>query len=237
MVPPAAAGLVAAAAEAAAFAATIPLMPKNAMPRVVRAALTITLVPLLWNADPFRAYTESMTMAVVERAIAGAAFGLAAAIVAGAVNAAGDAIDIALGSPPFAQRAPSGGPIGLLYQLAYAVVLLQSGGLTRIICQLAVAGDALPHPLLNMRGLAALGSASFHASFLLAGPMLFAQALATVAAGIVARAAPQVGGALFSGPLVGAAVLCTVTVGAAALWPELAELVRQTVQFAKATAQ
>jgi flagellar biosynthesis protein FliR len=100
-----------------------------------------------------------------------------------------------------------------------------------------VAGGALPHPLLTLNGLAALGSTSFHASFLLAGPMLFAQALATVAAGIVARAAPQVGGALFSGPLVGAAVLCTVTAGAAALWPELAELVRQTVQFAKASAQ
>lgn len=238
MVPPAAAGLAAAAAEAAAFAATIPLMPKNAMPRVVRAALAITLVPLLWSTEQLRAHTDSLTMAIVERAIAGAAFGLAAAVVAGAVNAAGDAIDVALGSPPFAQRAPSGGgPIALLYQLAYAVVLLQSGGLTRIICQLAIAGDALPHPLLTMRGLAALGSASFHASFMLAGPMLFAQALATFAAGVVARAAPQLGGALFSGPVVGAAVLCTVTVGAAILWPELTELVRQTVQFAKASAQ
>jgi flagellar biosynthesis protein FliR len=222
------AGLSAAVAQAVAFAATVPLMPAGATPRVARAALAFVLIPLLWNVAPWRALVGDPTTALLYGAMSGAVFGLSASVIAGAVGASGDLIDVALGSPPFAERAPTGGPIARVYQLAYALVLLRSGGLTMMIAEFARASSAL-HPLLTLHGLAALGSASFRTSLLIAGPSLFAQALATLIAGILSRVAPHIGGLLFSAPLVSVSVLFAVTIGSFVLRSELIDVVRQMI--------
>lgn len=223
------AGLPAAVARAVAFAATVPLMPVGATPRVTRAALALVLIPLLWTAAPYRALVGEPVRALLYGAMQGAMFGLSAAVIAGAVTAAGDLIDVALGSPPFVERAPSAGPVARVYQLAFALVLLQSGGLTMMIAEFARASSELQHPSLTLHGLTALGSASLRTSLLIAGPSLFAQALATLTAGILSRVAPQIGGVLFSAPLISVSVLFAVTIGSFVLRSELAGVVREII--------
>lgn len=225
------AGLMAEVAQAAAFAATVPLMPAGATPRVARAALAVVLIPLLWTVLPSRSPMGEPIAAMLEGAIAGATFGLSAAVIAGAVTAAGDLIDVALGSPPFAEHALTGGPIARVYQLVYAIVLLRSGGLVAMIGEFARASSGLHHPLLTVHGLAMLGTASVRTSLLIAGPSLFAQALATIVAGMLSRVAPQIGGLLFSAPLISGSVLIAVTVGAFVLWSNLTDVVRQMINL------
>ncbi len=221
-------------AEASAFAATAPLLGHQATPRVVRAVLALWLTPLLAIGGPPTS-SANLIIVVVERAITGAAFGLGAAIVAGAVIAAGDLIDTALGSPPFLERPAMGGPIARMYQIAFAVTLLQSGGLTALIARLAQAGATLPVHLLGWHGLGALGGASLGASLALAGPALFAQALATIVAGVLARAAPALNGMTFSGSLAPGSVLLALGAGAMTLRAELIALARDTIHFVTGT--
>jgi flagellar biosynthesis protein FliR len=222
-------GLAPAVAQAVAFAATVPLMPAGATPRIARAALAVTLIPFLWNVAPCRSCVGAPIAAAIYGAMLGAMFGLSATVVAGAVSTAGDLIDVALGSPPFVERAASGGPIARVYQLAFALIFLRSGGLTMMIAEFVHASAALQHPLLTLPGLAALGRASLGTSLLIAGPSLFAQALATLIAGILSRVAPQIGGVLFSAPLISGSVLLAVTVGTFVLRSELVDVVRNTI--------
>lgn len=222
---------IAALAEASAFAATLPLLGHQGTPRVVRAVLALWITPLLAAVGPPPG-AANLVVVLVEHAITGAAFGLGAAVVAGAVIAAGELIDTALGSPPFLERAATGGPIARMYQIAFAVTLLQSGGLTALVARLAQAGAALPGHLLSWHGLAALGNVSFEASLALAGPSLLAQALATIAAGMLARAAPALNGMTFSGSLTPCSVLLALAVGATTLRPELLALVRDAIRLA-----
>ncbi len=223
------AGLTAAVAEATAFATTVPLMPAGATPRTARAALALVLIPLLLSVAPTQSRAGDPVAAMLYGAMVGAMFGLSAAVIANAVTAAGNLIDVALGSPPFGEHAPTGGPVARVYQLAYAVVLLQSGGLTMMIAAFARASSALQHPLLTLHGLAALGGTSFRTSLLIAGPSLFAQALATLIAGILSRVAPQIGGLLFSAPLISVSVLFAATIGSFELRSELTDVVRQVI--------
>ncbi len=232
MVAQSAVALAAAVAQAAAFTATAPIFPEFAAPRPARVALAIVLTPLLLHNDVAH-LTGSPIAAIAQSGVTGAAFGLTASVVAGAVKAAGDLIDTALGSPPFLERAPSTGPIARLYQLAYAFVLLESGGLMTMLGALAHASARLQHPLLGLYGLAVLGSASIGAALTLAGPPLFAQALAALAAGLFARTAPGLGGVLFSTSFTSAFVLLAVAIGAAVLWPELAGIVRDTIGLSR----
>lgn len=230
---PTIAALAGALARASAFAATVPLLPHQATPRTVRAGLALTLVPLLLIAEPTRVGADAMVPIVIDEGIVGAAFGLSAAVVASAVNAAGDMIDAALGSPAFLERAAAGGPVSRLYQIAFAVVLLQSGGLVTMIERFVRAGAGVPHHLTSGHALVALGGASIAASLSLAGPALFAQALATVVAGMLARAAPQLNGMLLSAPLASGSVLISLALGASILWPELVEIVRQAISLSR----
>lgn len=221
------AGLAVAVAEALAFAATVPLMPAGATSRIARLCLAVAAISILWNVSP--QHVGEPIVAMLHGAIAGATCGLGAAIIASAVNAAGDLIDVALGSPPFAERASTGGPIARVYQLAYALVLVASGGLTKMIAEFAHASFALQQPLMSMHALATIASASLRTSLLIAGPSLFAQALATLLSGILSRVAPQLGSMLFSAPLVSGSVLLAVTIGAVVLRSELIDVVRQIV--------
>jgi flagellar biosynthesis protein FliR len=220
-------GLAVAVAEALAFAATVPLMPANATPRIARLCLGVAVIPILSHVLP--RITGEPIAEMLRGAIAGASFGLSAAVVASAVNAAGDLIDVALGSPPFAERASNGGPIVRVYQLAYASILVGSGGLTKLIAEFARASSALQEPRTTMHALAAIASASFQTSLLIAGPSLFAQALAALVSGILSRVAPQLGSVLLSAPLVSGSVLLAVTIGALVLRQELVDVVRQIV--------
>jgi flagellar biosynthesis protein FliR len=228
--------LAAALAQASAFAATVPLLPYQATPRIVRAVLALMLAPLLAIASP-PPDAGSLSTALIERAAAGAAFGLCAALIASAVTAAGDLIDTALGSPPFLERSAAGGPVARLYQIAFAATLLQSGGLTALIARFARAGASLPPHLLSWHGLGKLAGASFGASLALAGPSLFAQALATLVVGVLARAAPALNGMILGGSLASGSVLLALAVGAIALRPELVEIVRETVGLATSAAR
>ena len=218
-------------AEASAFAATLPLLGYQATPRVVRALLALWITPLLAIAEPHPG-AANFAVVLVERAITGAAFGLGAAVVAGAVVAAGELIDAALGSPPFLERPATGGPIALMYQIAFAVTLLQSGGLTALVARIAQAGATLPQHVLSWHGLSALGSASLGASLALAGPSLLAQALATIVAGMLARAAPALNGMTFSASLTPASVLLALVLGAMTLRAELLALARDAIRLA-----
>ena len=223
------AGLTAAVAQGVAFATTVPLMPAGATPLVARAALALVLIPLLLSVAPIPSRASDPIAAMLYGAMGGAMFGLSAAVIASAVSAAGNLIDVALGSPPFAERAPTGGPVTRVYQLAYALVLLQSGGLTMMIAAFARASSALQNPVLTLHGLAALGSVSLQTSLLIAGPSLFAKALATLIAGIISRVAPHIGGLLFSAPLISVSVLFAATIGSFVLRSELTDVIRQVV--------
>jgi flagellar biosynthesis protein FliR len=224
------AALAGALAEASAFAATVPLLGHQATPRVIRAVLALWLTPLLAIAGP-QPEVQNLYIVIVERAITGAAFGLCAAVVANAVIAAGELIDTALGSPPFLERPAMSGPIARVYQIAFAATLLQSGGLTMLIERLAQAGATLPSHLLSWHELVALGGASFGSSLALAGPSLLAQALATIVAGVLARAAPALNGMIFSGSLAPASVLLALAVGAVTLRAQLLELAHGAIRL------
>jgi flagellar biosynthesis protein FliR len=217
-------------AQAASFAATVPLLPGSTTPRIARTALTLVLIPVIWSVTPSPKAGDTLIGAVLGGSIAGSMCGLSASVVACAVSAAGDVIDLALGSPPFIERTPAGGPIARLYQLAYAVVLFQSGGLMMMIAAFAGQSSGFNHSL-TLYGIAALAKASFRSGIMIAGPSLFAQALSTVIVGILSRVAPQIGGILFSAPLISGSVLIAITFGAVTLWSVLTDVVRQIVSF------
>jgi len=223
------AALAGATARACAFAATIPLLPYGATPRTVRGVLALTLVPLiLLNAKTWLP-SHSLFSIVIEEGAIGAAFGLCAAAIAGAVIAAGDAIDGALGSAAFFVRTGGDGPISRLYQIAFAFVFLESGGFEAMIVRFVSDAFVFPHNAPNWQAVEALGRASLRASLALAGPSLLAQALATIVAGCFNRAAPQINGILFSAPMGSGAVLLALAAGAVALWPELVHIGRQAI--------
>jgi flagellar biosynthesis protein FliR len=215
-------------AQAASFAATVPLLPGSNTPRIARMALTLVLIPVIWSVTPSPKAGDTLIGAAVGGSIAGALCGLSASVIASSVSGAADIIDFALGSPPFIERTPAGGPIARLYQLAYAVVLFQSGGLMTMIAAFAGQSSAF-HPSLTLHGIAALARASLRSGIMIAGPSLFAQALSTVVVGIFSRVAPQIGGILFSAPLISGSVLIAVTFGTVTLWSVLTDVVRQIV--------
>lgn len=225
MTPGHAAALVRALAESSAFGATVPLLPYGATPRVVRAVLALSLVPLLLVQND-SLQSQSLSEAAINGAAIGAALGLSAGAIAAAVGAAGAMIDGVLGSPPFAERLAAGGPFAHLYQIAFGFVFLQSGGLAVLIARFVRASAQLPH-LHSPSSLAMLARTSFDASLGLAGPSLLAQALATIVTGILARAAPQINGMIFNAPLTGAAVLVALSAGAIVFWSTIAGIAWQ----------
>jgi hypothetical protein len=189
----------------------------------------MAIIPMLVQSAARPAFASP---SVVGGACAGAAYGLGASIIAGAVKGAGGAIDTALGSPPFVSVTKAGGPVERLYHLAYALVLFGSGGFAGMIATLDGGGAFVVHRGLALAQVTTLALTSMRECLLLAGPCLFAQALATIATGVVARASPGIGGILFGTQLSSACVLLALSVGATTLGRELLDLVRSTVAIA-----
>ena len=227
MISQSASALCGAAAQSFAFTATAPLIPGSGL-AIVRAALAIVLVPMLWQVALGRSSADPLA-SIVTGAVEGVALGMSASIVAGAVKAAGDAIDAALDSPPFASHASGAGPIDRLYQTAYAAILFGSGGFAAMVAGLVRANAGLPRHLFVLHGLVTLANVSLRESLLLAGPCLFAQALATIVSGLIARVSPALGGVLFGASVSPAFVMLALAAGASTLVPELLTLVRDTI--------
>ncbi len=220
--------LAGAIAAASAFAATVPWFSSGAIPATVRAALALTLTPLLAGRVQASHAQAPLLAALAHGALIGASFGLTAAILAAAAAAAGGAIDNALASPLGADRsALTRGPVAHLYQIAFSAVFFASGGFNVLVERFADGYLSAPANVASMHGLVMLADSSMRASLTLAGPSLCAQALATVLAGLFARALPQVNGMLLAAPVASAAVLFALTAGSLCLWPELVRLARR----------
>jgi type III secretory pathway component EscT len=198
-----AAKLAHAVSEAVTFAATVPMPSSGATVRIARGGLTFVLVPVLMQSSHA---SPSAMEGAISGGVIGAALGLGAVIALSAASAAGAMAGAALQWSPLPERDTVTGPVGFLYQLGFATVFLGSGGFEAVVLALARADQALPGALFTLRGIAGLISVATRDCLFLAAPALGAQALATVVAGLFARAAPQVGGLFLTSPLVSAAV-------------------------------
>lgn len=220
------ASLALAFARSSAFAATVPVAGSGAVPRTVRAALALGLVPAVLpgiGAQPSASFA-----ACAREALIGAAFGLAAAVVAAAASAAGALVDSSLALRPSGRESVFGGmegPFGRLFSLAFAMAFVATGALTHECTRFAGASSAAFDA--SLRGAAALARASFETSLDLAAPAIAAQFAATIVAAIAARAAPRINGLMLASPLASAMVLVAMVCGAPATMRALAELARR----------
>ncbi|MBV8164298.1 MAG: flagellar biosynthetic protein FliR [Candidatus Eremiobacteraeota bacterium] len=230
MLDPRVSAIAGAAAEAVAFVAASPVLPEGT-PAIVRAGVIIAIVPVLLLAE--RGGYEQAPSSIFSGALIGAAYGMGASLVAGAVKGAGDLIDAGLGSPPFLSMAKAGGPLQRLYHLAYTLVLFGSGGFSAMVATLAGAHGLAQYPQVDVPRVIGLAVDSMRLCLLLAGPCLFAQALATIVTGLVARVAPSVGGILLGAQLSSASVICALALGATTLGSELLDVVRHTLALGR----
>jgi len=211
---------IAAFVRASAFAATAPIAGSGAVPRIVRGALALTIVPALVERLP----RDRGLAGWPEQAIVGAAFGVAAAMVAAAVSAAGSVIDSSMAMRPFGRDSVFGGqqgPFGRLYSLAFAALFLSTGAMMHLCSRLVDASSSAVH-VMSVRGAEALVAESFEASLDIAAPAIAAQLIATLATAMAARAAPRINGLMLASPAATAAVLVVVLAGVA---PAIRELV------------
>jgi flagellar biosynthesis protein FliR len=221
--------LARAVARTSAFAATLPVAGSGAVPRIVRGALALALVPAvaarLDQASPSGFAAEAW----LREAAIGAAFGLAAAIVAAAAAAAGSLVDSALAMRPTGRETVFGeteGPFGRMFSLAFAALFFSTGAATHA-CERFVAASSSTTFDLSLRGAAALARASIASSLDIAGPAIAAQVVATIVAAIVARAAPRMNGLLLASPLASAMVLLVVSGAVASTMHALVDLARR----------
>ncbi len=194
--------------------------------RVVRAGLALALIPILLAAHEPR-LPAPLFEAVASGALIGAAFGLSATVVSGAVSAAGSLIDAGLMWAPFSDRAGAGGPLAYLYQVVFTLLLLQTGGFNAIVKIFARATSQLPLHVATLSGILSLGEAALKESLVLAAPALLAQTLASLLAGVLARAAPHVNGMFVSAPIICAGVGLALVAGSSVLFIHLSEIVRE----------
>jgi type III secretory pathway component EscT len=222
--------LARAVAEAASLASTLPLGAGGNMVHIVRAAIALVLVPVFLAVQQPGSF-EPMLPSVLHGAMIGAALGLGATVVFGAVVGAGSTIDAALMWSPLPDRAAGSSPIAFLYQTAFITAFFASGGFTSIVNTAAHASAHFPVRLETLKGVETLGKLSLAASVTLAAPALLAQTLASVVAGIAARAAPQVGSMMLSAPLICGAVALALLVGASVLFHQFVALVQVLAAF------
>lgn len=194
----------------------------------MRAGLALALIPILLAARESR-LPVPMWEAVASGALIGAAFGLSATVVCGAVTAAGSLIDAGLMWAPFADRTAADGAVGYLYQVVFGLVLLQSGGFNAIVNIFARTTSQLPLHLATLSGILSLGETALKESLVLAAPALLAQMLASLLAGLLARATPHVNGVLVSAPIICAAVGLALVAGSSPLLMQFTGMVRELV--------
>ncbi|MBC5824903.1 MAG: flagellar biosynthetic protein FliR [Candidatus Eremiobacteraeota bacterium] len=237
MIAPQIAALALAAARGASFAATVPLAGSGAVPKIVRASLTIAIVPALAarNTAAHSYEPGTLLLAALAASLSGAAFGLAASVVFGAAEAAGGLVDGALAWPVAGFDKLSGanaGTFGKLFPLAFACAFFSSGAFTALIARFAAAASAVPQNVFSLHAALALGHCCIDAALALGGPAIFAQCLGTLLAATVARVAPKINGMFLSTPLCAGLVLVALLVGAPALMPAFLALAERSVAAA-----
>ncbi|MDQ6781431.1 MAG: flagellar biosynthetic protein FliR [Candidatus Eremiobacteraeota bacterium] len=212
--------LVLAVAESATFAASLDVFPRASLPPSIRAALALTMAPLLLrtNAAATVTHDRSVLLSALMNCLL---LGLGASILGWAVRAAGGLIENALAPGLLVQGVFGGnGPFSRLYSLAFAFVFLSSGAYVTLVAALVSVTDA-PATAVYVhaatRALALIHAFTL-AALALAGPALLAQALAALIAGIVARVSQFVNGMLLSAPLGAAAILIVLMLDAPRMW-------------------
>lgn len=221
---------IAAFVRASAFAATAPVAGSGAVPRIVRGALALAIAP----AVAARISRDRDIAAWPEQAIVGAVFGVAAAMVAAGVSAAGSLVDSSLAMRPFGRDGLFGGeqgPMGRVYSLAFAALFLSTGALTHLCSRLV---DASSHAaaVVSVAGAAALVARSFQASLDIAAPAIAAQVIATLASAAAARAAPRINGLMLASPATTAAVFVVLLAGVVPAFRALVDLASQIASSA-----
>ncbi len=220
-------------AGSAALAATVPLAGSRAVPSFVRAGLALSVTPLAAAHVTVIASPLEAIWQVVVAAAFGASAGLSASIVAGSVSSAGALIDGALAAPPAGFDrvfGRSAGPFATLLPLAFALVFSGTGAMTFAVAGfLAALSAASVH--VASAGVTHLGGTLFACALGLSLPLLAAQMLAVLIAGVVARMAPRINGMLLAQPLGSVLGLIAVVVGIPAT---LVALVRIAAAAARA---
>jgi flagellar biosynthesis protein FliR len=217
--------------RASAFAATTPLVGSGAIPRTVRAALALALTPILAShlaSTGAASKSAQLAIACLDSAVIGAAFGLAATMVASAAAAAGSVTDAALSSQAVSREpvfGSAGGPFATLFALGFAATFMASGAMTHLCARFVIASSALELTT-TLRGAVTLVRACANSALELATPAIVGQVLGTAIAAVVSRAAPRINGLMLASPVVTAVILLSVISGAAATFARLASLAR-----------
>jgi flagellar biosynthesis protein FliR len=220
------ASLLAALARCLTFVATAPPLSMRSVPASVRAALALTLSPIVAAHGAHCCTHTSLGAYAIYQALAGAAMGLSVQAVAGAAEAAGALIDSAISQPPIGfdrSLSASTGPIARIYSLAFALVFLSAGGFTKLVQALAsqLAVDAT---LPTVSTVAAAARVCFVAAASMAWPLLSASCLATVAAGVLGRLSPRINVMFLAAPFATSLGLVTLVAAAPALLRHLEAL-------------
>jgi flagellar biosynthetic protein FliR len=213
-------------ARAAAWLAIAPPFSSSAVPKQIKAMLSVALsLPLLNRTDlkvPSME-TADIISALVWQVLTGAALGFICYLIFAAVQTAGDLIDVSGGfSLGFVYDPTLGSAnavMGRLYQMTALTLLLASGGYL-IVLQ----GFLASYKLVPLNGGLALGSISesvtgatsglLLAAAQIAGPILAVLFLADMGLGLLTRAAPALNAFSLGFPL---KILITLAVVGAAL--------------------
>jgi type III secretory pathway component EscT len=233
--PPSELAFAIALAASVTFAATVPLASESAVPSIVRLTLALAMTPLC-AAHPVsepHSNIELIEQACVAASI-GATLGLSASIVAAAAGAAGSLIDHALaGGLSGGQEGGDGtGPFALLLPLGFSYALCSVGALDRLMVGVAMLGSTLAVQM-SAGGVVGLARFACETAAALALPPLFANALATMVSGIVARVVPRSSGMLLVPALGSPLALCTVLAGVGSTMVLLRDLALATSHAAR----
>ncbi len=222
-------------AASVALAATVPLATANTVPGIVRLALALAMTPLCAAHLPSAPHSNAeLIEQTCIAASLGATLGLSATIIASAAAAAGSLIDHAIaGGLSGGQDGGDGtGPFALLLPLGFSYALCSVGALDRLMMGVAALGSALAIHA-STGGVVGLARVACEAAAVLALPPLFANALATMVSGMVARVVPRSSGMLLVPALGSPLAVCTVLAGVGSTMVLLRDLALATGHAAR----
>ncbi|WP_370275908.1 flagellar biosynthetic protein FliR [Georgenia sp. SYP-B2076] len=216
--------LLLAAVRVTVFLVLAPPFSHGAIPGPVKAMLGVAIAFALSPALPAASLTTGAFLGqLLSEALIGGGLGVLVALVFGAVQSAGQLIDLfggfQMGMAFNPMTLMSGGPLAQLYAFTATVLLFVSDGYQLVIGGLARTFDALPlGATLDLGALAdtmtvALGQ-MFLAALQIAGPLIAVLFLADVGLGLLTRVAPALNAFALGFPL---KILITLFLGTFAL--------------------
>ncbi|MBV8281486.1 MAG: flagellar biosynthetic protein FliR [Candidatus Eremiobacteraeota bacterium] len=215
----------------ATFAALLPLGNVRLVPPIVRAAFALSITPIVMFQSPPSIGGDVALLAGCA-ALAGASIGLSTSAVAGAAAAAGSIIDqaVAGGISADGGGAREAGPFALLMPLMFAYVSCSSGMIPALV--FLVAHHSLGHAVNAASIIVGGRMACRWAIEICLAPML-AHAVATIAAGSLARLAPRVNAMLLAPATGSPLAIGAVLIGAVSTLFWLHKLSALTVHLAR----